>query len=240
MQQKTYILSIDTAGDQFALALLCYDGSMYETCFSYTEMAYRGHGDLILPTLEKALDAARITKQDMSLIVCGKGPGSFTGVRVGLSAARGLADSLHIPVVALPVPTVMLRDAQGAHMDAQRLFVWLNAHGEDVYVQSLIDGEFSAITCLTRAEAAAMLETGDVLIGDGMLEERSIVAKDVVCPSLAYPHSRRYVCPVALAQQGYEAFKLGEGANLSPLYVRPLSYQTIAEREAAAAAKASE
>ncbi|MEC9291672.1 MAG: tRNA (adenosine(37)-N6)-threonylcarbamoyltransferase complex dimerization subunit type 1 TsaB [Pseudomonadota bacterium] len=233
MSEKTYILGFETAGDQFSLALLCYENGSYQTLFTHHEMAYRGQAEVLLPTLEKALKEASITRHDLSLVVTGKGPGSFTGVRVGLSAARGLGDSLGIPVVALPVTEVILK----AVADEKPATVWLTAHGEDIYVQNLKAGQLSEIVCIKRSEALLLLEKDQLLCGDGMLEERSIVPDFVDCISLEYPPKGRYVDAEVLARLGHEASLKGEGSSLSPLYIRPLSYKTIAEREALAAAK---
>ncbi|MDE0724209.1 MAG: tRNA (adenosine(37)-N6)-threonylcarbamoyltransferase complex dimerization subunit type 1 TsaB [Alphaproteobacteria bacterium] len=231
MGEKTYILGFETAGDQFSLALLYFENEKYDTLFSYHEMAYRGHAERLLPVLEEALKEANITKNQLSLIVTGKGPGSFTGVRVGLSAARGLGDSLKIPVAALPVSEVILKSVQ-EQAEAKRYTAWLTAHGEDVYVQTLEEGALSEIRCMKRAEAIDELQGGQVLCGDGMLEHRSSVPESVVCTSLSYPPAGRYVNAEKLTRYGHEAFLRGEGQDLSPLYVRALSYQTIAEREA--------
>jgi len=233
MSEKTYILGFETAGDQFSLALLCYENESYQTLLTHHEMAYRGHAEILLHTLKKALNEASITRHDLSLVVTGKGPGSFTGVRVGLSAARGLGDSLGIPIVALPVTEVILK----AVANEKSATVWLTAHGEDIYVQNLKAGELSEIVCIKRSEALALLEEGQLLCGDGMLEERSMIPDFVDCTSLGYPPKGRYVEAETLARLGYEAFLKGEGSSLSPLYIRPLSYKTIAEREALAVAK---
>lgn len=61
----------------------------------------RGHGEALVPMVEEALSGAGIGYEDLGRIGVTVGPGSFTGLRVGLAAARGFAATLNIPVVGI-------------------------------------------------------------------------------------------------------------------------------------------
>ena len=65
----------------------------------------------LLPAIETALGAAGVGRRDLSLIAVTIGPGSFTGVRVGLAAARGLAVGLGVPLAGLATTSVLLAQA---------------------------------------------------------------------------------------------------------------------------------
>jgi tRNA threonylcarbamoyladenosine biosynthesis protein TsaB len=65
----------------------------------------------LLPAIETVLDAAGVGRRDLSLIAVTIGPGSFTGVRVGLAAARGLAVGLGVPLAGLATTSVLLAQA---------------------------------------------------------------------------------------------------------------------------------
>ena len=73
------------------------------------------HGDTLLPLIERVLHDAGIARTELGLLVVGTGPGSFTGLRVGLAVAKGLALGLGCPLVGVssPVALVLAAAPQG-------------------------------------------------------------------------------------------------------------------------------
>jgi tRNA threonylcarbamoyl adenosine modification protein YeaZ len=83
----------------------------------------RAHGELLAPHIEAALAQVGARPRDLGAIVAGLGPGPFTGLRVGLAAARGLGLTLGIPVLGIPTLTALSLAGQGAFaviVDARR------------------------------------------------------------------------------------------------------------------------
>jgi tRNA threonylcarbamoyladenosine biosynthesis protein TsaB len=91
-------LAIDTVAPRLQLALLRADGSV-DT--SVDELA-QGQAELIFPRIETLLARNGVTYADLTRIAVTTGPGSFTGLRIGLSAARGLGLALNVPVIGVP------------------------------------------------------------------------------------------------------------------------------------------
>jgi tRNA threonylcarbamoyladenosine biosynthesis protein TsaB len=90
----------------------------------------------LLPAIAAALEQAGVARTQLDLIAVTTGPGSFTGVRVGLSAARGLAVGLGIPLAGIPTTTVLRAQATAADRQTvaavdTRLGDWFCAIGED-------------------------------------------------------------------------------------------------------------
>ncbi|MBL6614000.1 MAG: tRNA (adenosine(37)-N6)-threonylcarbamoyltransferase complex dimerization subunit type 1 TsaB [Reyranella sp.] len=89
----------------------------------------------LLPAIEAVLGDARVDRRELSLIAVTVGPGSFTGVRVGLAAARGLAVGLAVPLAGIPTTSVLLAQTKPdgrlavAAIDS-RLGDWFCAVGE--------------------------------------------------------------------------------------------------------------
>jgi len=90
----------------------------------------------LLPAIAAALERAGVARTELDLIAVTTGPGSFTGVRVGLSAARGLAVGLGIPLAGIPTTTVLRAQAPATDRLAvaavdTRLGDWFCAIGDD-------------------------------------------------------------------------------------------------------------
>ncbi len=87
MPSPPFALALDTSGDRSAVGLRGRDGSVFE---AETD-ASRKHGRDLLPCIRDLLRSAGVRPTDLGLIGVGLGPGSYTGLRIGLTAARMLA-----------------------------------------------------------------------------------------------------------------------------------------------------
>lgn len=95
------LLASDTAGPNCAVALARFEASSLELIYRMEERIGRGHAERLIPMIDAALGSAGLSYADLDRIVVTTGPGSFTGVRVGVAAARGLALALEIPAVGV-------------------------------------------------------------------------------------------------------------------------------------------
>ena len=91
------ILSIDTASNLCTVAVLEAEKCIKEIIVNDA----RNHSEKIMPVIEQALSESKLTLQDINLIVCDKGPGSFTGIRIGVGTVLACKDSLNIPCVGI-------------------------------------------------------------------------------------------------------------------------------------------
>lgn len=103
------ILALDTC-ETYCSAALVKDGSLLA---SYSEDIGRGHAETLLPAIEKILEQARLGWNDIEKIAVITGPGTFTGLRIGLSVARGLAISLKIPCVGVSALECLANQVEG-------------------------------------------------------------------------------------------------------------------------------
>ncbi|MEF9603437.1 tRNA (adenosine(37)-N6)-threonylcarbamoyltransferase complex dimerization subunit type 1 TsaB, partial [Paracoccus sp. PXZ] len=94
-----FSLGFDTSAAHCAAALLQDDRVLVQR---HEDMA-RGQAERLFPLLEELLAEAGVAWRDLSAIGCGIGPGNFTGIRISVAAARGLALSLGIPAVGVSV-----------------------------------------------------------------------------------------------------------------------------------------
>ncbi len=93
------LLAIDTSTEKASIALLC--GNQVQ---SFEKLASRQHAQVLLPTIHDFLAQAEISMAQLDGIVFGRGPGSFTGLRIACSVVKGLAFAQDLPVY--PVSTL--------------------------------------------------------------------------------------------------------------------------------------
>jgi tRNA threonylcarbamoyladenosine biosynthesis protein TsaB len=91
------LLAIDTATDQCSVAI----ASDENTWFFEADAGLR-HSELVMDSIDMLMRTASLQPADLSVVLCMGGPGSFTGLRIGFSLAKGLALSLGIPFAAIP------------------------------------------------------------------------------------------------------------------------------------------
>jgi tRNA threonylcarbamoyladenosine biosynthesis protein TsaB len=120
------VLSFDTCGEVGTVALADLGNvATTVTCISQTELGGRAASAQLMPAIDAMLQQAGLDLRALRTILVVNGPGSFTGMRVGLSTTKGLAHAAGIPVVAISRLAVLasLGDAQGdclALLDAGR------------------------------------------------------------------------------------------------------------------------
>lgn len=96
------VLAFDTCGDGGTVALVdLQNKSTTVTCISQTELAGRAASAELMPAVDGMLRDAELDLRSLRAILVVNGPGSFTGIRVGLSTAKGLAHAAGVPIVAI-------------------------------------------------------------------------------------------------------------------------------------------
>jgi tRNA threonylcarbamoyl adenosine modification protein YeaZ len=125
------ILGFDTSGPFCTAALLRGE----EVLVNRTEEMTRGQAERLMPLLEETLAEGGTEWRKLDALAVGIGPGNFTGTRIAVSAARGLALALGIPAVGVSTFEVVALDRND-----ERALVVLPAPRDRVYVRLLTDG----------------------------------------------------------------------------------------------------
>jgi len=131
------ILAIDTALDACASAIL--DTASSEVIARESMVMKRGHAEALMPLLARVMQQSGLTFDELDRIAVTTGPGSFTGLRVGLSAARGLALASQKPVVGLTTLAAFAAPIV-ARNDPQPVLSAIDARHDHVYFQ-LVTGD---------------------------------------------------------------------------------------------------
>ena len=141
------LLGIDTCGSAGTIALAQRVGDRM-TVLGTTELANKTYDSLLIPRLRALLETHHVSLQEMEAIVIVNGPGSFTGVRVGVSAVKGLAEATGIPVIAVSRLRVLAQKAQ-------KPYAALDAGRGEFYFGDYTDGHHEALMSVEELRAAA-------------------------------------------------------------------------------------
>lgn len=209
------VLAVETSTLSGGAALLDSERVVGE----YTLDVRIAHSERLMAAIDQLLTDAGWTARDLEGIAVSVGPGSFTGLRVGLSTVKGLALALSIPVAA--VPTL---DAMAAMLPFAALPVCpvLDARKREVYASLYRwDGlgmrrhwEYLAIA---PDDLARRLNEPVIVIGDGADAIRSPFARPIQPP-------RRGPAPAVVGALGRARLEMGDTvavADLLPIYLRP-------------------
>lgn len=207
------MLAIDTATPAITAGVVTLGDGAPETLAQRITVNARAHGELLTPHVQEALAEAGTVLSGIDAIVCGAGPGPFTGLRVGMVTAAAFGDALGVPVY--PVCTL---DAIAADVTSSAPFaVVTDARRREIY-WTAHDATGTRIDGPTVARPADILdrlaELGvSALAGQGATLYADVLTLPVVAP--AYPSPRGLVAAAAQALRA-----IATPAPLTPLYLR--------------------
>lgn len=121
------ILALDTATENCSVALILGD-----TLYTRSAIAPRDHTKKILPFVDEVLKEAGIKLQDLDAIAFGQGPGSFTGVRIGIGIAQGLAFGAGVPLIGISTLKAMAQAGFRLYQ-AEQVAASIDARMSEVY-----------------------------------------------------------------------------------------------------------
>lgn len=142
------LLAFETATEACSVALWI-DGAVRERF----EVAPRRHAELGLPWAEALLSEAGIAKSQLDAIAVGRGPGAFTGVRLGVALAQGIALALDRPVVAISTLRVLAAGAEKGGEKGPESFSTRNTFASEVSSGENDSGPFSSLRILAAIDA---------------------------------------------------------------------------------------
>ncbi len=227
------ILALDSSGLVASVAVVTEDKVLGE----YTVNNKKTHSQTLLPMVDEVLKILDMDVKDLDAIAVAGGPGSFTGLRIGASTAKGLALVLNIPIINIPTVDSLAYNLYGTDhlicpmMDARRNQVYTGLYEWQ-------EGEFKVVLPQFAAEVEELAEKLNsynreiIFLGDGVEAQLSKFATLLKAPySIAPIHlsKQRAAALGALGVEYYKAGKLQEGDSFEPEYLR----MSQAERERA-------
>lgn len=216
---KNVLLAVDTSTRTTGLAL--FDGK--EVLVEFTWISQDYHTIELAPAIAEAFAKARITHADLAALAVARGPGSFTGLRIGLALAKGLALARHIPIVGIPTldflaaaqPALEMPLVAALRAGRGRLAVGWYVHQDGGWKAS------GAIEVLNPNELAERLTTATLVCGELTTQERALIIQK--CPNaiLATPSQslRRTAYLAEIAWQRWQKGQVDDPESLVPIYL---------------------
>jgi tRNA threonylcarbamoyl adenosine modification protein YeaZ len=219
-------LAIDTSGSFCSVALQRADGVVF-----HVESEGNGdHFERLPPLVESLCDQAQVRLLDLAQVVIGVGPGSFTGLRIGMSFAKGLACAGKVPIAGLSSFLGIAKRRAMVEGASGPLLVISDARRQEVFAGEyrLEGGDVVQVQAPTIVADSAVSEwiqrTGGVVATP--LREWTVSGVDVIVESRISEGLLGLDRPLA-------AFSWQRVALLEPEYVRGVSAKSIAERSGA-------
>ena len=229
------ILALETSAKAVSAAVT-EDGKVL--CSGYQDTGLT-HSRTLMPIVEAMLKNTGLTVQDCDAVAVAAGPGSFTGIRIGVSAAKGLAFAADKPCAAVSTLEAMARNVAHVEgliicaMDARRNQVYNALFRSDGTGAPLRLTEDRAISLPDLAEEVAAMEGPRIVLGDGAslclkaLEDQNISCR-LAPPQLIMQNA----VSVALCA-GEAALRGGliDPQSLAPVYLRPPQALPLRDRQ---------
>ncbi len=219
------ILAIDTSG-LVAGAAVWEDGTITG---SYTIQHKKTHSQTMLPMIDEMLRMLELSPQDLDAVAVAKGPGSFTGLRIGSATAKGLGLALGIPVIGVPTVDALACVLWGSSglvcplMNARReqVYTGLYRFDENGKMETLLDQS----VCKMDEILGELNRRGEAVtfLGDGVPVYRGIIEEQCRVSYRIAPAHRAAQGADAVAVLGaalYQEGKAQDAAAFRPEYLR--------------------
>ena len=157
------ILSLDTSSEYMSLGL-----KIDEDFYSININAGQTHSEIVLPEIKKLLEEHQLTTKDLDAVAFGRGPGSFTGIRIACGIAYGLGYGASIPVIGVN-NLLALAESSGKNkvisvIDARMGEIYLSAYTKEskIFSKPIIEGVYKP------DELPQLKESGWTVIGNAI------------------------------------------------------------------------
>ena len=171
-----FVLAFDTANEVIALGLARIDADAYALSLVAHEEteARRQSNTQLIPRIDALLERAGVSRGDIACVTVGRGPGSFTGVRIAMATAKGIASALEVGLVGV------------SSLDAVAWGVWQSGErGEVAVVADAMRKEVYPVRYLVNDEGACRLEADRVAKADVAAQELFEAARSPETPEHA-------------------------------------------------------
>lgn len=212
------ILSIDTSSKLCGIAILENENIIKEI----SQNNGLTHSETLMPIIKETLEYLKLTINDIDLIICDKGPGSFTGIRIGVATAKAFSDSLNIQTIGISSLEALAYNVKENGV----ICSLIDAKNDNVYVSVFenINGNYILRRNCTCEKISDLLdelklvEYSITFVGDGAVNYKSIITS-------ALPNKCNFIdtndlSAYNLGLAGLSHYKNEQFDDVTPLYLR--------------------
>ena len=156
---KKNVLAIDTSSSELKLGLSFGGDRTAKSC----ERVEKSHGRFIIKKIGELFQSAGLNKDELQAIVVCTGPGSFTGLRIGLAAAKGMAVALNIPIVGVNLFEVAAYKLRGVN---RKVHVIIGLNRDECIVAPVESGSYDESAVLVVAYSRLLHVIGEDSVAD--------------------------------------------------------------------------
>jgi len=225
MSSALNILCVDSSTEACSVALLTKQQNIHQRFM----LAPREHTQKILPTVNEVVKDAQLKLNDIDYIAYGQGPGSFTGVRIGISIAQGLAFGLDVNMIGVSTLQAMAQQAHSNDNNCKSVYAAIDARMGEIYFAHYI--EVSGVMTLQNNEVVikpqqlieqitnSEIVSDSILVGTGWNAYPTLLScfTSASLSEIVYPNAEFMLI---LAQQLIEKDKAVEPELATPVYLR--------------------
>lgn len=218
------LLSLESSGN-FGSVCLSRGGALLYAATSFLDQS---HAAMMAPLVKAGMEAANIRASDIDAVAVGAGPGSYTGLRIGISLAKGFCFALQIPLISVGTMNNLAHQSFAYHQEAEKVLCVLDARRNEVYAALFGKGGriLVPVQALVLDERAGHLFSENdklILAGDGAkktIEFFGNPEKWMASQNL-YPDARTVA---AIALQKFKKNEFEDLALFEPEYIKPVYF----------------
>ena len=240
------LLAIETTGAKASVALVDEQGKVTVQGSDET----MNHLQHLIPMIQQLMTNCALSINDITGILVSEGPGSFTGIRIGMATAKGLAQALNVPIVGVPTLRSFTYHFQREDVvvcpvfDARREQVYSGAYtwnGTEA-VSLVADGAYDLKEHLAQLQAAITAPAKVLFFGDGLDRYEALIrqwgdgVKEQGIEVEFSPVERRYQEAASIALLGRQMMDQGKAkqfGEMEPVYLRQAEAQRKLEERLA-------
>ena len=213
------ILSIDTCSNLCAVCVLEDNNLIKENILNDT----KNHSERIMPVIAQTLEESNLKLKDIDLIVCDKGPGSFTGIRIGVATVMSFIDSLNISAIGITSLESLAYNVLLNENKPSFICSLIDSRNDNVYFElyntssGLPTVQITA-DCKNINELISELKKYDNIcfVGDGSVAHKEILSANLNATFSSHNEISSYSLGIA----GLNAYNSGRKDDLLPVYLR--------------------